>query len=45
MVLVDQEKPGPGRWALYIISNRDNRELLALDVYSEGALGAAPNRQ
>ena len=42
VVLVDQEKPGPGRWALYIVSNRDNRELLALDAYSESALAAAP---
>ena len=42
VVLVDQEKPGPGRWALYIVSNRDNQELLALDAYSEGALAASP---
>ena len=42
VVLVDQEKPGPGRWALYIISNRDNRELRAVDPYSEGGLAASP---
>lgn len=42
VVLVDTEKPGPGRWALYVVSNRDNRELLAFDTYSEGALAASP---
>jgi hypothetical protein len=42
VVLVDQEKPGPGRLALYIVSNGDNRELLALDAYSEVALAASP---
>ena len=42
VVLVDTEKPGPGRWGLYIVSNQSNQELLALDVYSEGALPAAP---
>ena len=42
VVLVDTEKPGPGRWALYVVSNKDNHELLALDAYSEGALAASP---
>ncbi|HTS49822.1 MAG TPA: hypothetical protein VMH05_17860 [Bryobacteraceae bacterium] len=42
VVLVDTEKPGPGRWGLYIVSNQNNQELLKLDVYSEGVLAAAP---
>src|SRR5579872_5156803 len=42
VVLVDTEKPGPGRWGLYIVSKQNNQEPLALDMYSEGALGAAP---
>src|SRR5579862_284744 len=42
VVLVDTEKPGPGRWGLYIVSKQNNQELLALDAYSERALGAAP---
>ena len=42
VVLVDTEKPGPGRWGLYIVSNQNNQELLALDTYSEGALAAGP---
>ena len=41
-VLVDTEKPGPGRWGLYIVSNQDNRQLLALDTDSDGALAASP---
>ncbi|HUJ51345.1 MAG TPA: hypothetical protein VLW25_14145 [Bryobacteraceae bacterium] len=42
VALADTEKPGPGRWGLYIVSNQNNQELLALDAYSEGALAASP---
>ena len=41
-VLTDTGTPGSGRFGLYIVSNKDNRELLALAADSEGAFAAWP---
>jgi hypothetical protein len=42
VVLLDSEKPGPSRWALYIVSNKDNSPVLALDTSGAGTLAASP---